>query len=102
MFTDFPVRFAVCGARWVNLWPSERFSISVTPEVVTKDMEESKEDGDTSEEKGISFTVISDVSSFLFMGNLALFFGLLLAIFTVHILIASGVEAYWLAKVGTG
>eukprot|EP00903_Cladosiphon_okamuranus_P014942 g13833.t1 len=85
--------------RWVNLWPSQNFSRSVTPEFVAKDLEESKDDEDTSSgDKGISLTIISDVSSFLFMGNLALFFGGLVVIFTVHVLVASGVEAYWLAK----
>ncbi|CAN0236650.1 unnamed protein product, partial [Ectocarpus sp. 8 AP-2014] len=32
------------------------------------------------------------------MGNLALFAGFLVTIFSVHILVASAVEAYWLAK----
>lgn len=86
------------GARWANLWPSEGFSKSVTPHAVIEELE-SNGDEDTSE-RGIFNTIISDVSSFLFMGNLALFLGLLVVIFTIHVLMASGMEAYWLAKVG--
>eukprot|EP00903_Cladosiphon_okamuranus_P018718 g17231.t1 len=84
--------------RWVNLWPSDNFSRSVTPQVIADDLEEPNKNEDEREDRGIFSTTISDISSFLFMGNLALFFGFLVVIFTLHILVASGVEAYWLAK----
>lgn len=35
----------------------------------------------------------------VFMGNFTLFVALLSGIFLVHVALASGVEAYWLAKV---
>ncbi|CAM9430646.1 unnamed protein product [Ectocarpus sp. 12 AP-2014] len=90
--------------RWVNLWPSQSFSEGVAsrvlfnePEPTSGEDDASEEDGDATQ-RGISWTVISDVGSFLFMGNLALFAGVLVIIFSVHILVASAVEAYWLAK----
>jgi len=33
------------------------------------------------------------------MGNFVLFLALLTAIFLIHVALASGVEAYWIAKV---
>ncbi|CAB1104148.1 unnamed protein product [Ectocarpus sp. CCAP 1310/34] len=90
--------------RWVNLWPSQSFSEGVAswvlcnePEPTSGEDDDSEEDGDSTQ-RGISWTVISDVGSFLFMGNLALFAGFFVIIFSVHILLASAVEAYWLAK----
>ncbi|CAN0367524.1 unnamed protein product [Ectocarpus sp. 6 AP-2014] len=90
--------------RWVNLWPSQSFSEGVASRVLSNEPEPtagedgvSEEDGDATQ-RGISWTVISDVGSFLFMGNLALFAGFLLTIFSLHILVASAIEAYWLAK----
>lgn len=41
----------------------------------------------------------SNISSAVFMGNLVLFAGILAGIFVVHIALASGVEAYWIAQV---
>jgi len=41
----------------------------------------------------------SDISSAVFMGNLVLFAAILTGIYVVHIALASGVEAYWIAKV---
>ncbi|CAN0166666.1 unnamed protein product, partial [Ectocarpus sp. 4 AP-2014] len=90
--------------RWVNLWPSQSFSEGVAsrvlfnePEPTSGEDDDFEEDGDATQ-RGISWTVISDVGSFLFMGNLALFAGFLVIIFSVHILVASAIEAYWLAK----
>ena len=41
----------------------------------------------------------SKISSFVFMGNFLLFLALLAGIFLIHVAVASGVEAYWIAKV---
>ena len=91
--------------RWVNLWPSQSFSegvasrvLSDEPEPTSGEDDGSGDDGDETQ-RGISLTIISDVGSLLFMGNFALFAGLLVTIFSLHILVASAVEAYWLAKV---
>ncbi|CAM9869077.1 unnamed protein product, partial [Ectocarpus fasciculatus] len=90
--------------RWVNLWPSQSFSegvasrvLSDEPEPTSGEDDGSGDDGDETQ-RGISLTIISDVGSLLFMGNFALFAGLLVTIFSLHILVASAVEAYWLAK----
>ena len=69
-----------------------------TSEEWSKAAEEKDEDEDP-QQRGVSFTILSDISSVLFMGNLALFVGLLVIVFTLHILLASGIEAYWMAKV---
>ncbi|CAM9590962.1 unnamed protein product, partial [Ectocarpus sp. 13 AM-2016] len=83
--------------RWVNLWPSDSFSEGIASRVFSEELDQtSDEDGATP--RAISQTITSDVGSLLFMGNLALFSGLLVIIFTLHIFVASGVEAYWVAK----
>lgn len=44
-------------------------------------------------------TSLSDIGALVFLGNLGLFAAILLGIFVVHIVVASGAEAYWLSKV---
>lgn len=41
----------------------------------------------------------SELGVSVFVGNLALVVGILLAVFLLHILIVSGVEAFWLTQV---
>lgn len=41
----------------------------------------------------------SDIGALVFIGNLVLFAIILLAIFVLHIVLASGVEACWVTKV---
>lgn len=100
--------FPLCVSRLVNLWPPRSFSESVTKWVFPDDDSEErsktardseKDEEDDTQQRGVSFTILSDISSLLFMGNLALFLGLLVIVFTLHILLASGIEAYWMAKV---
>lgn len=91
-----------------NLWPSKSFSENVaqwvfpdkTSEERSKTAPDSEKDEDEDpQELGVSFTILSDISGVFFMGNLALFLGLLVIVFTLHVLLASGIEAYWLSKV---
>ena len=100
--------FPLCVSRLVNLWPPRSFSESVTKWVFPDDDSEERsktardsesDEEDDTQQRGVSFTILSDISSLLFMGNLALFLGLLVIVFTLHILLASGIEAYWMAKV---
>lgn len=44
-------------------------------------------------------TSLSDIGGEIFLGNVALFTCILLSMFVVHILVASGVEACWMSKV---
>ncbi|CAM9536684.1 unnamed protein product, partial [Ectocarpus sp. 12 AP-2014] len=92
--------------RWVNLWPSESFSEGVASRVSSSKPDHTPgEDGgdydgdDDTTQRGMSVSFINDLGSLLFMGNLALFAGLLVIIFSVHIVVASAIEAHWLAKV---
>ncbi|CBJ33896.1 hypothetical protein Esi_0679_0001 [Ectocarpus siliculosus] len=88
--------------RWVNLWPSERFSEVVASRIFSSnpDQTHGEDDGDDDTTKrGMSVSFTNDLGSLLFMGNLALFAGLLAIIFSLHILVASAIEAHWLAKV---
>lgn len=86
--------------RWVNLWPPQSFAESFTPTGASG--EESSAGGDQQEdgtERDASAGLSSDISSAVFMGNLVLFAAILTGIYVVHIALASGVEAYWIAKV---
>ncbi|CAB1096724.1 unnamed protein product [Ectocarpus sp. CCAP 1310/34] len=83
--------------RWVNLWPSESFSEGIASRIISDEPDQPSDEDDTTP-SAISQTVTSNVGSLLFMGNLALFSGLLVIIFTSHVLVASVVEAYWVAK----
>ena len=47
----------------------------------------------------LAATESGDIGAIVFVGNLVLFAGALLAIFLLHVFLASGVEAYWLTKV---
>ncbi|CAM9523011.1 unnamed protein product [Ectocarpus sp. 12 AP-2014] len=91
--------------RWVNLWPSESFSEGVASRISSSRPDHTPgEDGDYDDDddttqRGMSVSFTNDLGSLLFMGNLALFAGLLVIIFSLHILVASAIEAYWLAKV---
>lgn len=44
-------------------------------------------------------TGASDIGALVFVGNLALVLGILLAIFFLHVAVVSGAEALWLTKV---
>lgn len=66
------------GCRWVNLWLP--LSSSLIPEsCAIADPEALMDDG-------------------VFLGNTAFVFGILVAIFLVHVAVISAVEAYWLAQ----
>ncbi|CAB1104649.1 unnamed protein product [Ectocarpus sp. CCAP 1310/34] len=95
--------------RWVNLWPSESFSEGVASRIFPSEPDKiyGEDDGDDdgdddTTKRGISVSFTHDLGSLLFMGNLALFAGLLVIIFSLHILVASAIEAHWLAKVRNG
>ncbi len=66
--------------RWVNLW---------WPAEIGEDI--------ASEE--CAFDAGGDLGALVFVGNLLLVVGILLGIFLLHVLIVSGVEAFWLTKV---
>lgn len=44
-------------------------------------------------------TSLSDIGALVFLGNIGLFSAILLGIFLLHIVLASGLEAYWLSEV---
>lgn len=82
--------------RWVNLWPPQDFAESFTP---VSDEAVSADRGGIVESESDASSATGDISSFVFMGNFVLFMAVLAAIFLIHVALASGVEAYWLAKV---
>lgn len=102
------------------MWPSESFSEGVASRVLSSKPDETPgeddgeydgendgdhdgdHDGDDGTQRGMSVSFTNDIGSLLFMGNLALFAGLLVIIFSLHILVASAIEAHWLAKVRNG
>lgn len=83
--TPYPPPAYPSGAydRWVNLW------ISVPTEEILPESCEAEDDNETD----------SSVGRSVYIGNTLLTFGILLGIFTFHILVISAVEAYWLAEV---
>lgn len=81
--------------RWVNLWPPEDVVESYTP--VTRTIR--LEDSDDWSVCSLIPAGSSDIGTIVFIGNLVLFAVILLALFFLHILLASGLEAYWLTKV---
>ena len=89
----------VLSFRWVNLWPPESFAESFTPTAASEEPEVGQQDDDP--ESDVSPGPANEISSFVFMGNFLLFLALLAGIFIVHVAVASGVEAYWIAKVWT-
>lgn len=83
------------GNRWVNLWPPESVAETIAPSGAYEGP--LAEEG--SEERVVSPSATSEISSTVFMGNFVLFAGLLTGIFLVHVGLASAVEAYWLTQV---
>lgn len=67
--------------RWINLW---------WPAGIGEDI---ASDGCIFE------TGASEIGALVFVGNLALVLGILLAIFFLHVAVVSGAEALWLTKV---
>lgn len=89
-------------SRWVNLWPPESFTdrfLGFIPSIIDASEEPEAGQSEDSTERDVSPRLTSDLSSAVFLGNFALFLALLTAIFVVHVAVASGVEAYWIAKV---
>lgn len=75
--------------RWINLWPPASFSETFLPRSVSDDLEE-KEGRDDAP---------GGMNAAVFLGNIALFLGLLMIIIVVHVAIAAAIEAHWLTKV---
>lgn len=67
--------------RWINLW---------WPAEIGEDI---------ASEECIVDAGASELGALVFVGNLALVVGILLGVFFLHVVIVSGVEAYWLTKV---
>lgn len=68
--------------RWVNLWWPADFAEDIAS-------------------KECAFVGgASDLGALVFVGNLVLVVGILLLIFLIHVAVISGVEAFWLLKVG--
>ncbi|CAN0463533.1 unnamed protein product, partial [Ectocarpus sp. 12 AP-2014] len=97
--------------RWVNLWPPASFARSFTPGSMYGELDQEGEDArsftlarmygelDQEGEEGVE-EESGDLSSSVFVGNLVLFLVILFIIFLIHMILASGIEAYWLAKRG--
>ena len=88
--------FFLC--RWVNLWPSASVVEQFTPLRTTRQPQETGSETN-SPRCDFGSTEPNDVGGIVFVGNLVLFIVILLAKFFLHVLLASGVEAYWLTKV---
>ena len=67
--------------RWVNLW---------WPAEIGEDI---------ASEECVFDAGASELGALVFVGNLILVVGILLGVFLLHIVLVSGVEAYWLTKV---
>ncbi|CAM9702642.1 unnamed protein product, partial [Laminaria digitata] len=80
--------------RWANLWPPPGVAESLAPFRSTRRLQEE----DNSSRCELAAAGSSDIGAIVFIGNLVLFAGILLTIFLLHVLLASGVEAYWLTK----
>lgn len=78
----------------MNLWPPASVGRGF---ILKKEQGLSQEEGSS----GCTFLVtsLSDIGGEVFVGNIVLFSCILVGIFVVHILVASGVEAYWMSKV---
>lgn len=79
----------------MNLWPPENVVEALTPVSTTRRLQEAE----SASQCDLAATGPGDIGAIVFVGNLVLFAGALLAIFLLHVLLASGVEAYWLTKV---
>eukprot|EP00903_Cladosiphon_okamuranus_P012907 g12051.t1 len=77
--------------RWVNLWPPASLAESLTP---TWGFDSPGDD----EGPNVQATSTGNISSAVFMGSFILFASLLSGIFIFHLVVASAVEAYWVAK----
>ena len=83
------------SVRWANLWPSPNVVRKFTPLKTPRRLQEE----DSSDRCQLTAAGSSDIGAVVFIGNLVLFISILLIIFILHVLLASGVEAYWLTKV---
>ncbi|CAM9789606.1 unnamed protein product [Ectocarpus fasciculatus] len=70
----------VTGLRWINLWWPAEIGQNIASD-------------ECAFEAGAS-----GIGALIFVGNLALVIGILLAIFFIHVAVVSGVEALWLTK----
>lgn len=83
------------SSRWANLWLPSSVVEELTPFKTTRRLQET----DGSSRCELAEAGSSEIGAVVFIGNLLLFAGILLAIFLLHVFLASGVEAYWLEKV---
>ncbi|CAN0416896.1 unnamed protein product, partial [Laminaria digitata] len=81
--------------RWVNMWLPADIVEALTPIRATRRLQEEHH----SSRCELAAAESNDIGAIGFIGNLVLFAGILLTIFLLHVLLASGVEAYWLTKV---
>eukprot|EP00904_Undaria_pinnatifida_P013948 jgi/Undpi1/9684/HiC_scaffold_27.g12140.m1 len=79
---------------WANLWTPASLVRRVTTLQTTRRLQETESSGRCELAEAGS----DDIGAIVFIGNLALFAVILLTIFLFHVLLASGVEAYWLTK----
>lgn len=87
--------FRLASGRWANLWTPASLVRRVTTLQTTRRLQETESSGRCELAEAGS----DDIGAIVFIGNLALFAVILLTIFLFHVLLASGVEAYWLTKV---
>lgn len=81
--------------RWVNLWLPADVVESYTRLRPSRRLQAE----DDSSRCELAAAGSNDIGAVVFIGNLLLFASILLTIFLLHLLLASGVEAYWLTKV---
>lgn len=83
------------SGRWVNMWLPADIVEALTPLKATRRLQEEHH----SSRCELAAAESNEIGAIGFIGNLVLFTGILLTIFLLHVLLASGVEAYWLTKV---
>lgn len=92
--------------RWANLWwkvdvETTSSSVDVVSASVLKQdgrgSPRSNEGGGVSSSSGVCEDAANDIGEMV--GTIALFSAILLGILLMHVVIISGIEAYWLAKV---
>eukprot|EP00903_Cladosiphon_okamuranus_P012913 g12056.t1 len=76
------------------------FAESFTPIRAVSESEDGRGDRGIIEPDSDASSATGDISAAVFMGNFLLFVALLLAIFLIHVGLASGVEAFWVTEVG--
>lgn len=92
---SIPQRIAIpVHVRWINLWPPDSFAEDFEITGGSRRLQEEDDDAST-----CFAETSSDLGALVYVGNLVLFAGILGALITLHISLASGVEAYWLTKV---